>query len=300
MADPTGLYDYRQVGSAQSRQLFQRAYYDRRPLLQDLPVPVDELYRLVAFVLRAKDENPGLTWEEFSDLGSMHAEFLTEVQKCNEAGYSRVLDDGRASDIQDGFVLVSVLRGFAKAKKDIDAVLAAQRKSREEADRVGLLPPSFGVANLPGATRTATGPLQVRKRTPPNRQLFPKLVQTAAPLRPRSPLPPAGQRMSPPGPPQRSRSSSRTPSPPPPFGGGSTDALSQLSVGQESSLTRLLGLVGQYDSRSDLWTVDVDDLRKLFPKHLRVREPSVVVAEMNFDQTLVMTPSVEPTVEIQP
>jgi hypothetical protein len=55
-----------------------------------------------------------------------------------------------------------------------------------------------------------------------------------------------------------------------------------VSLGQESSLTRLLSRVGKLDSMSELWTVNCADLRKLFPEALKEREPQVVVAEMSF------------------
>ena len=56
-----------------------------------------------------------------------------------------------------------------------------------------------------------------------------------------------------------------------------------MSVGQESSLTRLLNRIGTYESMSELWTVDTNNLRSLFPEALRMREPQVVVAEMEFE-----------------
>ncbi len=71
--------------------------------------------------------------------------------------------------------------------------------------------------------------------------------------------------------------------PPPPFPSFGGGAASTVSVGNESSLTRLLNRVGTYECMSELWTVDTDSLRKLFPEALRMREPEVVVAEMEFE-----------------
>jgi hypothetical protein len=302
MADVTSFYDFRQVGSAQSVQLFPRVHTDRRPLIQDLPVQVDELDRLISFVLQTKDTDPSVTVADFLDGGYIHNEYLDEIKKCNEAGYSRIVEDERQPNVQYGYILVSVLRGFIKPKKEIDAIIAAQEKDRKEAERLGpqtgaAAPP--GIVNIPGATRTVVnarkGP-EVRKRTPPQRNVLPKLLPQAGPIRPRSPtgIAPYQPPLKYPSP--RRSYNSRSPPPPPPFGGGASEDASHVSVGKESSLTRLLASMGDYDSMSDLFTVDVDKLHKAFPAALRTRDTQVVVAEMYFGAG---GPHVEPEVHIE-
>lgn len=309
MVDVTAFYDFRQVGSAQSTQLFPRVFSDRRPLIQDLPIQVDELDRLVAFVLRIKELNPSVETDDFFEEDSeLNKLLLTEVEKCNEAGYSRVISDGREPDIQSGYVLVSVLRGFIKPKKEIDAYIAAQERNRKDAERLGPQPAgATAVVNIPGATRTVVNARPgkpgekrpaieaPRKRTPPQRNVLPQLITQAGPIRPRSPRLPTMPAFEPFPPSPKRGNSSRSP-PPPPFGGGASDRDSLVSVGNESSLTRLLASLGEYDSMSDLFTVDVGNLRKAFPAALRTRDTQVVVAEMYFG---AKGPCVEPEVQIE-
>ena len=303
MADVTAFYDFRQVGSAQSRQLFPRVFSDRRPLIQDLPIQIEELDRLISFILRTKETNPSATVEDFLDGGYTHNEFLDEIEKCNEAGYSRVIHDGREPDVQNGYIMVSVLRGFIKPKKEIDAIIAAQEKDRKDAERLGPQA-AEGVVNIPGATRTvvvaptAKGRQAARKRTPPRRNVLPALLTQKGPIRPRSPTQPTRKseerfRDDWDIPSPKRRSYSRTP-PPPPFGGGG-DETSQVSLGKESSLTRLLASMDP-DSMPELFTVQVGKLHKVFPAALRTRDTEVVVAEMIFGGG---GPTIEPHVEIE-
>jgi len=300
MVDWTPFYNYRQVASAQSSVLFNRDSDDRRPLVQDLPIQIEELPRLLDFVLKQKRENPGAVVEDFvNPEGIYYGELRDEIEKCNRAGYSRIDGDGNEPDIQQGYIVLSVFRGFSKPKKEIDAILDKQKRDREEAERArddgAAAAAPKAPANIPGVPRTAVqGKFAVRKRTPPQRTVMPALRLNAPPLRVRS------QSASSKGSRSRSRSRSRSggrrsfdddePPFPPPFGGGS-DGCSTLSVGQESSLTRLLNRIGTYESMSELWTVDTNNLRSLFPDALRMREPQVVVAEMEFS-TLGVEPDV--------
>jgi len=297
MVDWTPFYNFRQVASAQSVVLFNRESDDRRPLVQDLPIQIQELPRLLDFVLKHKRENPGAVVEDFvNPEGIYYRSLQDEIEKCNRAGYSRIDGDGNEPDIQQGYIVLSVFRGFSKPKKEIDAILDKQKRDREEAERAreegAAAAGPRAPANIPGVTRTAVqGKFAIRKRTPPQRTVMPQLRLNAPPLRVRSKT--ASSKAS------RSRSGSRRsfdddePPFPPPFGGGS-DGCSTLSVGQESSLTRLLNRIGTYESMSELWTVDTNNLRSLFPDALRMREPQVVVAEMEFSSA-----GVEPDVLVE-
>lgn len=283
------FYDFRQVCGAQSVKLFDRSYMDRRPLAEDLPVQVETLGRLVAFVLDTNLDNPDALEADFFDEGRFAAAFRREIAKANEEGYARITASADEPDVQRGYILVTMMRGFSKPKKEIDALLQAQRKNREQAEqgRAPALVPAF---TPPGATRTAVGPLEIRRRAPQKRTVMPELVPGALALRRRSPplVRGSAEQMGLPfltSP--KSKSRSRSPLPPPPFGGGATDADSAVSVGGESSLTRLLSQLGRIDCMSELWTVDTDNLRKLFPQALREREPRVVVAEMMFESATV-------------
>ena len=280
MVDVTLFYNYRQVGTAQSTRLFTRDTNDRRPLLQDLPIQVEQLPRLISFVLDMKHDNPGADMEDFLPGGVYYQTLQDEIVKCNQAGYAYVETSGKEPDIQDGYIQMAIFRGFAKPASEVNAILEQQRKDRERAEREGGQAAAGPVVGPVLPRTVVTDKQAIRKRTPPQKNLLPMLRPNAPPMRERS-------RTRSPPPRSRSRSPSRTPPPPPPFdfpapfGGG--DSRSAVSVGQESSLTRLLNRIGTYESMSELWTVDTNNLRSLFPEALRMREPQVVVAEMEFE-----------------
>jgi hypothetical protein len=300
MAEVSMLYDFRQVATAQSVPLFLGKFSKNTPLLQDLPIQIQQLYHVIDFVLRAKTKNRTAKVADFQEGGRFHKELVDEIIKSNQAGYSRITENTAETKLDYGYMILSVFGGFEKPKQEMEEILRA------------IDPRTAGAAaNAVGAPqRTAYVPGAVRKRTPPNRNVLPKLVVQAPPQRERSPL-----RSSSPSPGASPAGSSNNeqlreaiqaaimrgavkqasanirarrpalfdddyePPPPPPFGGGAT---SVVSVGNESSLTRLLNRVGTYESMSELWTVDTNSLRSLFPEALRMREPDVVVAEMEF------------------
>lgn len=293
MADVSMLYDFRQVATAQSVPLFLGKFSKNTPLLQDLPIQIQELYHIIDFVLRTKTKNRTAKVADFQDGGKFHKDLVDEIVKSNQAGYSRITETTAETKLDYGYMILSVFGGFEKSEQEMQEIL------RQIDPRTAAAVPQ----------RTAYVPGAVRKRTPPNRNVLPKLVVQAPPQRERSPL-----RSSSPSPSpgasgtndqlreaihaalirqaaktatenlaRRARLDDDEPPPPPPFGGAFRGgATSTVSVGNESSLTRLLNRVGSYEAMSELWTVDTDSLRNLFPEALRMREPDVLVAEMEF------------------
>jgi hypothetical protein len=286
MADPRSLYNFKPVAKADTTFLFPRESRDRRPLLQDLPLPIESLPRLIKWVLQKMEEFPESTAEDFSEGGDMFPDLLDKIEELNESTYNNMRIGSVEPDMQTGFFELVLYRGFQKSKQEIDRFFEQQKLDSENAqkkrekqavaegkahmravgamEKMGALPdaPAF---NVPGAPRSPVPVYIPKRRSPPKARQIKGGDSSASVL--------------------------------------SAGACSSASM--ESSLTRLLESVGSYDATSELWTVRVDSLSNLFPKTLRDRELRVTVEDLSGGSDMVtaefhldVPSSIEPDVHV--
>lgn len=284
MADPRSLYNFKPVASAESTFVFSRELTDRRPLLQDLPIPVENLSEIIKWAMHF----PEATSDDFSENGRFFRDLLEKVEEINERMYANVQEGSIEPDIPTGFFQLTVYRGFQKSKEEINRYFEKQKQHAEAAQRRRDIE---AVAEQKAFMR-GVGLLEAQEKG-----LLPPTPPYDVPGAPRSPAPKYIPKKRTPPRPRKLKG-----------GNGSFSVLSAggcSNVSVESSLTKLLESVGSYDATSELWTVRVDSLSTLFPKALRDRELRVTVEDLSGGEDVVtaefhldVPSSIEPDVQI--
>ena len=283
MVDVFKLYDFKSVLEAESQLMYLNDKPGERSFFEDLPVFPEMMSHITDMVYYLIKHNPEATKEDFHKEGRFFPSISAAVEDANKNSYAIVNETNPKFHLTQGFVQLKLFRGFQKPKHEIDAFFneqkqnaklvadAAARSSKASEDEPEFRAPKvipannrvLPVYNPPGMKRT---PTFSSKALPPPKYV----VKKAAPPKKRS------------------------------LSGGDTE--STLSLGQESSLTRLLESVGSFDNQSQIWTLETSELSKLFPKRLPDRESTVLVAEFCMDDPTLLVAgheSREPEVVIE-